>query len=275
MELEVNEIKALEPIKFNYEDIKKWVIEKTSEYKKMTYTEETITLAKADRATLNKVSKAINDQKIKVKNKLLEPYTDFENKCKELMSIICDASSCIDSQIKLFENMEDQKKKEEILTYFNEKIKNYKDLIVFEKIFNNQWLNKTYSIKKVKEDIDHIIAKTNTDLGVIDTQFTEDSINKQVKSEYFENIDNASVLTIAILKGNTIIENNKKLEELKQKETIVNAIPDISKKEILEHKGEFAEQVRVLDFRVWVTDGEMMKLKNFLITNGIKYGKVD
>lgn len=275
MELEVNEIKALEPIKFNYEDIKKWVIEKTSEYKKMTYTEETITLAKADRATLNKVSKAINDQKIKVKNKLLEPYTDFENKCKELMSIICDASSCIDSQIKLFENMEDQKKKEEILTYFNEKIKNYKDLIVFKKIFNNQWLNKTYSIKKVKEDIDHIIAKTNTDLGVIDTQFTEDSINKQVKSEYFENIDNASVLTIAILKGNTIIENNKKLEELKQKETLVNAIPDISKEEILEHKGEFAEPIRVLDFRVWVTDYQMLKLKKFLIINKIKYGKVD
>ena len=38
----------------------------------------------------------------------------------------------------------------------------------------------------------------------------EEDINKQVKMEYFNNIANPSVLTMAILKGNTIIENNKK-----------------------------------------------------------------
>ncbi len=30
MELKVEEIKSLEPVKFNYEDIKRWVTEKTS-----------------------------------------------------------------------------------------------------------------------------------------------------------------------------------------------------------------------------------------------------
>ena len=86
MELKVEEIKALEPIKFNYEDIKKWITEKSSEYKKIVYTSETITLAKQDRATLNKVSEAINNEKKRIKNELLKPYIDFENKCKELMA---------------------------------------------------------------------------------------------------------------------------------------------------------------------------------------------
>ena len=68
MELKVEEIKALAPIKFNYEDIKNWVTEKSNEYKKMVYTPETMSLAKQDRATLNKVSEAINNEKKRIKS---------------------------------------------------------------------------------------------------------------------------------------------------------------------------------------------------------------
>ena len=67
MELKVDEIKELSPIKFNYEEIKNWVIEKSIEYKSIVYTEDTIENAKTDRATLNKVTKAINDEKIRLK----------------------------------------------------------------------------------------------------------------------------------------------------------------------------------------------------------------
>lgn len=93
MELKVEEIKSLAPIQFNYEDIKKWVTEKAKEYKSVVYTEETITAAKTDRATLNKVAKAINDEKIRIKKEVLKPFEDFENKCKELQGIITDSRS--------------------------------------------------------------------------------------------------------------------------------------------------------------------------------------
>ena len=71
MELKVEEIKELAPVRFNYEDIKKWVTEKTAEYKRVVYTPETISLAKQDRATLNKVAKAISDEKIRIKKEFL------------------------------------------------------------------------------------------------------------------------------------------------------------------------------------------------------------
>ena len=103
MELKVEEIKALAPIQFNYEDIKKWITEKAKEYKSMVYTEETITNAKSDRATLNKVAKALNDEKIRIKKEVLKPFEDFESKCKELQGIITDASNSIDIQVKAFE----------------------------------------------------------------------------------------------------------------------------------------------------------------------------
>ena len=137
MQLEVQEIQALEPVKFNYEDIKSWLITKTKEYKDVVYTPETIALAKQDRATLNKVSSAINDEKKRIKNELLKPcYVDFENKCKELMAIVDDASGTIDKQIKEFELKEQEEKKGQIEVIFNSCIGDLKEIISLDTIFN-------------------------------------------------------------------------------------------------------------------------------------------
>ena len=70
MELKTEDIKALEPVKFNYEELKKELTEKVENYKNLVYTEENINMAKKDRANLNKLKKAINDEKIRVKNTL-------------------------------------------------------------------------------------------------------------------------------------------------------------------------------------------------------------
>ena len=37
MQLEVQEIKSLEPVKFNYEDIKNWLTSKAKEYTRNNY----------------------------------------------------------------------------------------------------------------------------------------------------------------------------------------------------------------------------------------------
>lgn len=218
MQLEVQEIQALEPVKFNYEDIKSWLTTKTKEYKNVVYTPETITLARQDRATLNKVSSAINDEKKRIKNELLKPYVDFENKCKELMAIVDDASVTIDKQIKEFELKEQEEKKGQIEVIFNSCIGDLKEIVSLDTIFNPRWLNKTYSNKKIQEDINHIVVKTHDDLKIIDSQISDEGINKAVKSYYFGNITNPSVLSLAIQEGMKIDENNKKIEELnKQK----------------------------------------------------------
>ncbi len=67
MELQVSEIKALEPIKFNYEELKTQIATKLENYKNLVYTEDNIKEAKADRANLNKLAKALNDEKIRIK----------------------------------------------------------------------------------------------------------------------------------------------------------------------------------------------------------------
>lgn len=271
MELKVEEIKALAPIQFNYEDIKKWVTEKAKEYKSVVYTEETITAAKTDRATLNKVAKAINDEKIRIKKEVLKPFEDFENKCKELQGIITDASSSIDTQVKAFEKKEQNEKREQIKAIFDAYIGNYKDLIIFDSIFNSRWLNKTYTMKKIEEEINHLVVKTSDDMKVLKGQINDEVILKQVQAFYFSHIADPDCLSGSLKYGMNVIESNRKLEELKQQQEARKEAQAPRKEE----QTPVQEEQRVkIDFRVWVNQEEKMKVRDFLIQNNIKYGPV-
>lgn len=282
MQLEVEEIKALEPVKFNYEELKAQLTTKVENYKSIVYTEETMKEAKADRANFNKLVKALNDEKIRVRNIVLEPFTPFEKQCNELIELAKDASTHIDTQVKDYEKQLKDEKLKEIMNFFIENIGEYKDLIDFDKIFNERWLNVTYKMDQIEKDILHTITKTKTDMNVIDTQFADESINKQVKMEYFAQINNPSVLTLAILKGNTIIENNKKLEELKQKEESTQKVTESEEKitncpqnitNNVENVTE-SEELQILDFRVHVTQRQKFALREFLKANNIKFEPV-
>lgn len=278
MELKVEEIKSLEPVKFNYEDIKRWVTEKTSEYKNIVYTPETIPLAKQDRATLNKVSDAINNEKKRIKNELLKPYVDFENKCKELMAIVDDASKTIDKQVKEFELKEQAKKEQQIKAIFDENIGDYKELINFDTIFNPRWLNKTYSMKKIEEDIKHLISKTTDDLNIIENTIEDQSLLQQIHRYYFNNINDPAVLGNSLQEYQRIIENNKKLESLKNTQNvtkieqnttestqnITNNVQNVQKN----------ENLLQIDFRVIATKEQFINLKQFLESNNINYRRI-
>ena len=275
MELKVEEIKALAPIQFNYEDIKKWITEKAKEYKSMVYTEETITNAKSDRATLNKVAKALNDEKIRIKKEVLKPFEDFESKCKELQGIITDASNSIDTQVKAFETKEQEEKKKQIEDLFNTYIGDFKELIIFEQIFNQRWLNKTYTIKKIEDEIKHLIAKTTTDLKVIDAQIQDESINKSVKNYYFNNITDPSILGNSLQEGMKIDENNKKLEQLRNTQKATSEEQNIKENsEKITNIVSKTENLIQIDFRVITTKEKFMKLKEFLEINEIDYRRV-
>jgi hypothetical protein len=278
MELKVSEIQELVPIDFNYLELKKELGDKLEIYKNIVYTEDTMKTAKEDRAKLNKLSKAINDKKIEIKKDVLKPFEDFETKAKELMGMIDTAVSNIDLQVKAFDQKKKDEKLQEIVTYFNENIGDFAELINFDLIFNERWLNATYSIKQIQEDINHIVTKTKQDLGVIDTQFKDEVINKQLKDFYFRNIISPSVLSLAIQEGVRIVENNKKLEELKQKQLEEKQQEPVFEQPAETEKptsvNETKEELQQIDFRVWVTQEQKFYLREYLVKNNIKYGKV-
>lgn len=288
MQLEVEEIKALEPVKFNYEQLKQELTTKVENYKSIVYTEESMKEAKSDRANFNKLAKALNDEKIRVKNIVLEPFAPFEKQCNELIELAKEASSHIDTQVKTFEQQIKDEKLKQIMDFYIENVGDYKDLIDFDKIYNERWLNATYKMEQIERDILHIFSKTKDDLVIIDVQIKDESINGQVKNYYFNNINNPNILSASLQKGMQIHDNNKKLEELKQKQKSLQNTTKCEEKitncpqNITNNVGNLTEreELQILDFRVHVTQKQKFELREFLKTNNIKfepvpYGKIE
>lgn len=272
MELKISDIQEIQPVSFNFEELKNELIEKSEHYKTAVYTEETIAVAKQDRANLNKLVKAVNDEKIRVKNKILEPYTKFETQCKELMEIVKDATENIDKQIKDFEQKKRDEKLNVITSYFAEKVGIYKDLINFDLIFNERWLNVTYEMKQVQSDIDHVIAKTQNDLMTIDAIVRNEETNSQVRDFYFRNINNPSVLGASLEEAKRIEATKSRLAEIKkQQEEVEKAKQTIIPKQ---EQTEQPAKVYELCFRTYMTKDQMIKLKEFFNNNKIKYEKI-
>ncbi len=263
LELIVSDVQEQKAITFNYEHLKNILSGKLEVYKNTIYTEDNISEVKADRAKLNKLSKALNDEKKRVKNELLKPYIDFETKVKELIGIVDEATITVDNQIKSFEEKDKQEKLEEIIKYFDEKNVDYKGLIDFDKIFQNEWLNKTYTLKKVQQDIDHIIARTNQDIEMFEETFkNEKDILIQAKQIYFENINEPTVATLTMQKINEIKEFNKKIADTEQ-------IITKEEEKITTSEQNVANEEKVgRVFKIVCTYEKLKKLNDFLVNQG-------
>lgn len=270
MELIVSDFEITKQITFNYEDLKKELTIRVKKYKDKIYNEETIKDAKSDRALLNKVSKAINDEKKRVKEKLLGPYVDFENKCKELMQIIDEASAGIDDQVKKFEECEKNEKLAQILMYWSENSGEFGVIIDIDKLIKKEWLNKSYSVNKVMQELDHIVTRTRTDFAILENTSNDKELVKRLKDYYLNNINSPSVLTLTMQEKQRIEEVNKKIKTLensqnltKDEVTIINSSQKITNSELIQ-----------LDFRVWVTKSQGLAIREFLINNKIKFGNI-
>lgn len=88
MELKVNEVAVPEQITFNYEELKQELTEKVSMYETLVYTDDQIKQAKADKANLNKLKKALNDERIRREREYMQPFNDFKQKINEIIGII-------------------------------------------------------------------------------------------------------------------------------------------------------------------------------------------
>lgn len=171
MELRVNEVQLPEQIAFNYEELKQELTEKVSIYETMIYTDDGIKTAKEDRASLNKLKKALNDERIRREKEYMQPFNDFKAKINEIISIIDKPVAVIDSQIKAYEDKQKQDKKEQIEFYFAELIDIAENAVVnwlnLSAIFNEKWLNASTSMKSIQEEIKGRLEQVKNDLATL------------------------------------------------------------------------------------------------------------
>lgn len=153
MELKVNEITIPEAIQFNYEELKQELSEKVGMYETMVYTDDQIKEAKADKANLNKLKKALNDERIRREREYMQPFNDFKQKINEIISIIDKPVAVIDKQVKAF----DEKKKLEKLKSIKELFENISDKpewLKLEQIFSDRWLMAGTSMIQIQDSME-------------------------------------------------------------------------------------------------------------------------
>lgn len=165
MELRMNDYQLPEQILFNYEELKQELTEKVSMYETLVYTDAQIKEAKEDRANLNKLKKALVDERIRREKEYMEPFNDFKAKINEIVSIIDRPVAVIDRQVKEYEEKQKQDKMDEIKNFWNSC--DVPEGLVFEKIFDSKWLNATVSMKSIHEAIDAAIDKFNQDMSTL------------------------------------------------------------------------------------------------------------
>jgi hypothetical protein len=204
MELKIEEVQLPEQIKFNFEELKTELTAKAHEYKVTVYTEDKIKEAKSDRASLNKLKKALNDERIRLEKEYMKPFNEFKSQINEIIGIVDEPIGIIDGQIKDFEQRKKDEKRDAIIELWNNREK--PEFLEDFDLFNEKWLNSTYTMAKVEADIDEIIAKTMDDLKTLESL-------PEFGFEAVEEYKRTLSLQQAIAEGKRLADIQKRKEE--------------------------------------------------------------
>lgn len=249
MEIKINEIIPPEQISFNYEELKTELTAAVQKYETLVYTEEQLKEAKADRAKLNKLKTALNDERIRRKKEYLKPFEDFENKINEIIGIIDKPVGLIDKQVKDFEEKRKADKRIEIGVLWDKFER--PDWLTLPKIFEESWLNVSCSMKAIEQDISEKLERIQKDLQTLESM---DGFGFEAIDEYKRTLD----LNSAISEGRRLADIQKRKAEQHQQES-------------KESESDSADSGQWVKFAARMTIEQATKLKAFFEANRIEF----
>jgi hypothetical protein len=258
-----------------------------SRYDIKNYDESNISLAKTDKALLNKAEKELNAKRLEIEREFMQPFGEFKAIVTETVGLINKCSAKIDKVVKQSEDRAKELKKELIIDYF---ATTGFTLVPFDKIFDAKWLNKTTSMKGIYQEIDNKTEKIKSDIETLES-FGEDA--GLLKSLYLDTLDISKTLQYA----NTLKQNRERLEEATEKAAKAKAeekanmaprlpqtqpqqkpagtIPYWDPPEEPARKQQEEVGILVRAFRVKTTREKIIALGDFMNDNDIDFEKIE
>lgn len=272
-----NEIEAkittVGKVEDNILEAKKYALELKEYYSTLVFNDEQISEAKDERASINKAVKKISDYRKNIVAEFKKPIELFEATAKETEKILKETSDFVDLQVKNFENKEKETRKENAKKIYENNIEELKEILPFEKIFNDKWLNKgnwkedgTSPI--IEKEIIEVREKVRKELKAIEELHSEFEL--EIKNSYLQDFD----LSKAILKNNQLQEQKKAFEKVAEtKEEIVQEKVETMLKE--EVKEENIDPIKEYTLKITAPISKLMALRKFLELNKIKFEKIN
>lgn len=275
MELKITGFQAPGKISFNYEELKQQIQTRAADYASLVYADDQIANAKKDRADLNRLKKALNDERIRQEKEFLQPFNEFKSQVKELCDIIDVATASVDKQVKEFEDQKKAEKLNAIEEYWHSVLAADKipAAVSFRMIFESKWLNASVSMKSIQEAIDGKVEQIRKDLDVVDSL---PSYIFEARECYLDTLD----LARAVSEAHRLQEQAEKrtaweAEQQKRKEEAAAAAA-VRPTQVMTNIND-PDDIENLPARQWVSfqaflsADEVKALGTWLRNSGIKY----
>lgn len=262
-------IEGVQKITDNMLEVKEYALATRKYYENLVFTDEQIKEAKDERANINKTVKRVADYRKDIVDKFNKPLEEFVRNAKETEIILKEASSSIDVQVKKYEEEEKQKKKDECEELFNNLVGDLSELITFEKVFDNRWLNKTTKMTEVEQDIKNTIEKVNTGLQAIK------ELNSEFETELINTFLTDYDLSKAIMKNTQLKAQKEKLAktEVAKEETKQEIMKEMVNKPVEDVEDE-RNIIKSYTLKITANYTKMTALRKFMEINDIKFEKV-
>ena len=234
---EVNHTPQLEVKKFelgvietNLNELEAYVDESLAKYQGLVYTDDQIKDAKTDRKNLNKLSEAINNWRIRQEREFNEPFAAVKEQCNRIVDRIEETSGKISSQVKAYEQSKKEQKKQQIAAYWDE-IKLHD--IPLEKIFDERWLNTTFSEKDWKAALNQRKERITADLASF-ANYADARMCEFMITEYMKTLD----VQMCLDRWNEQVEAERRAEEAKARAEAIR----LAREEETRRRAEMAAQ---------------------------------
>lgn len=264
-------------IGFNFEELKAELTARLDYYNSLVVTEDAIKEGKVERAKLSKLREAVEAKRKEVKREYMAPYTDFENKAKELVAIIDAPIAAIDGQLKAFDDLRREDKQAEIRKAYETIVPaEIQAIVPLERIFDPKWLNATVKTKAVEAELTTMVQQTEDDLQVLD--MVEQEFAAAVRARYMETLN----IGAALRYKQTLVAAAEAAKRRAEAMAAPAAEPAQEPEPVQEAPAAPAEPELVeepvklyrlrLEFRL--TQDQANALKHFLETSNIDYMKI-
>lgn len=277
MELRIEPYNTPERPIFNYDELMAAVQEKMALYEAAIYTEEQIRQAKLDKASLNKLCKALNDERIKREREYMMPFNQFKAQVNEIIAVVNRPIQAIDKQIKAVEERKREEKYAQIEDFWN--ACELPAPIKLLQIMDTKWLNASVSMKSIQDEITARLEQIASDLAVV-RNLPEYAF--EAEQAYMSTFD----LAKAVSEAHRRSDEAKRRAEWEAEKQRRKAEQDAMRQAAYEAELERRQAVPAKDspadnssepkrewlrFKALLTVDDAKALKNFFISRGIEF----
>lgn len=162
-----------------------------------------------ERKYLNGLAKQLDEKRKTVKNAYEQPLKAFEARCNGIRDKIKAVSGKLSAVEKEAEDFRKAEKKQALREHYEALAGVLVDIVPYEKIHDERWLNKTYQIRHAEAEIEDTVRRITEELKQLDSLHLE--FHDDAEARYLDTLD----LGAAIAWAGKLAEDKKRIAEMK------------------------------------------------------------